>query len=368
MSDAVKKLVLHHAHAEHGARFSPFAGYEMPMQYTGIKAEHHAVRTAVGVFDVSHMGEFFFTGPDAVSAVDRIVTNDITSLPLGKAAYTVMCREDGGIVDDLIVYKLAPDRVMAIVNASRLGADWAHMNAHLAGDVALVDRSDAYVLLAIQGPKAEATLNAVVKADLCALAFFGVVETEAVDGTPVTIGRTGYTGEDGFEVLIPNASASGVFGAVMEAGAAHGIVLAGLGARDTLRLEAKFPLYGNDITLDTNPIEAGLGWVVKMKKAVEFVGRDALVRVRSQGVTRRLRGVVMTERGVLRAGYALFAGDEQVGTLTSGSMGPTVGHAIGVGYVDLAHVESEHIEVEIRGRRIPVTLTKRAFYQRPATA
>ena len=344
-STSLKPLVLDAHHKRLGARFAPFAGYRMPLQYSGIVDEHRAVRQGVGVFDVSHMGNFFAQGPDVVAAIDRVVTNDIAALPIGKAAYTVMCTPEGGIIDDLIVYKLASDRLMIIVNASTRAGDWAHFVEQLSG-VALVDRTDEFVLLAVQGPRAQEVLDPLVDVDLSEIGTYWVGETRLrIDGHPESIvARTGYTGEDGFEVLIPNADAGAFFDALFAAGAHAEIKPAGLGARDTLRLEAKYPLYGQDITLETNPLEAGLGWVVKLRKETPFIGRDALRAIRrGGGVSRRLRGVIMRTRGVLRPHYPLFLGERQIGALTSGSMSPTLGHAIGLSYIDLDAADAEGV-------------------------
>lgn len=363
-NEALVRLPLESRHEALGARFAPFAGWRMPLQYTGIKDEHAAVRNAVGIFDVSHMGNFVLTGPEAVRAIDRIVTNDIGGLPVGKAAYTVMCREDGGIVDDLVVYKLAEERLLIVVNASRRAVDWDHMQQHLEGDATLEDHTERYALLAVQGPRAVEMLEPRATAELASVERYAAVET-TVCGVDVVMGRTGYTGEDGFEILIPVSDAEAVFDGLMEAGEAFGLQPVGLGARDTLRLEAKYPLYGNDLTTETNPLEAGLAWVVKLGKEVPFVGQKRLQTLRRErAVTRRLRGVVLDGRGVLRAGYPLFAGDAQVGSLTSGTMSPTLGQAIGLGYVAAEHADAESgIEVEIRGRRLPVSLTRKAFYR-----
>ncbi len=351
----------------------------MPIQYaSGTVDEHRTVRESLGVFDVSHMGNFFVTGPDAVAAVDKIVTNDIASLPVGKAAYTVMCNEAGGIIDDLIVYKLARNRLMIIVNAATCAGDRAHFEAHLSGDLLFVDRSDDFVLLAVQGPQAALVVNALSVQDLSGVPTYGVAETSLRSaGMPEVIAaRTGYTGEDGFELLIPNADAPAAFNALMDQGQPFGIKPIGLGARDTLRLEARYPLYGQDITLQTNPLEAGLGWVVKMNKTSPFIGKAALEAIQAAGLTRRLSGVVLPERGVLRPGYTLHVGDRQVGALTSGTMSITLGYAVGLGYVDAdilaatsaaakdPNATAPAVTVEIRGKRLPVRLTQQPFYKR----
>ena len=360
----LRRLTLHDRHADQNARFASFAGFEMPMQYSGIVNEHTAVREAVGIFDVSHMGAFTLIGSDAVTAIDRLVTNDISGLAIGKAAYTVMCREDGGIIDDLIVYKRAANNVLIVVNASRRTVDLAHMQEELSGDAILTDRSDDYTLLALQGPRAASLLDELVDIDLAGVQTYAGVDAK-LDHHPVFIGRTGYTGEDGFEILIENHNAVPVFDRIMAAGTRHGLKPCGLGARDTLRLEARYPLYGNDLTLDTNPLEAGLAWVVKLDKVVSFVGQEALRRIRGN-VTRRLRAVAMDVRGVLRGGYRLYVDDRHIGTLTSGSMSPTLGYSVGIAYIDIEFAGWETgVQVEIRGRRLPVRLSRRAFWRRP---
>jgi aminomethyltransferase len=372
----LKRLPLEAQHEALGARFAPFAGWRMPLQYpTGTVDEHRAVREALGVFDVTHMGRFFVSGPDAVAAVDRIVTNDIAALPVGKAAYTVMCDPTGGIIDDLIVYKLAPQRLMIIVNAGTCAGDRAHFEAHLSGDLTFQDRSDDFVLLAVQGPRAAAAVQALCVDDLSGVPTYGVMETaSAQHGGPLIAARTGYTGEDGFELLSPTAAASPTFDALLRVGQPLGLKPIGLAARDTLRLEARYPLYSQDITRDTNPLEAGLGWVVKLQKPSDFIGRDALRAIQAVGLSRRLIGVVMTERGVLRPGYPLFADDQPIGALTSGSISVTLGYAIGLGYVTAAAAteataaspaRAPAFSVEIRGKRLPVTLTTKPFYRRP---
>ena len=365
MAEELKSLTLHDAHVEQGARMVPFAGYEMPMFYSGIVEEHLAVRQGVGVFDVSHMGEFFVRGAAAVAAVDRVVTNDITSLALGKAAYTLMCQEDGGIVDDLIVYKFAEDEIMLVVNAACRAKDWAHIEANLQGDVQLVDESEETTLLAIQGPKALELIGQLVP-EAAQVAPFGLVRCDSPWGR-VAIARTGYTGEDGVEFFVKNEAAQAFYAALFEAGEAFGLKPAGLGCRDTLRLEARLPLYGNDITLETNPLEAGLGWAVKFDKAIPFVGREALLQLKKdRAVYRRLRGVILEGRGVLRPGYSLYLGERELGKLTSGSVSPsTQAQAIGLAYVHRDDADlSEGVEVEIRGRRLPVRLTRKPFYRR----
>ena len=357
-----RQLPLHAQHVAAGARMMPFAGYSMPVRYSTIKAEHHAVRNAVGLFDVSHMGEVFVRGPGAIDAVDRIVTNDVTALVDGKALYTVMCRDDGSIIDDLIVYRLGEEEVLICVNASNREKDFAWI-AEKIGDAARVtDESDDWVQLAVQGPLACEVVCAVVGAEAEAIGTY-CARWMDVAGARTLVARTGYTGEDGFELYAPAESAVSLFDAVMAAGAPHGIVLAGLGARDTLRLEAKYPLYGNDISDETNPIEAGLSWVVKLD-AGDFIGKETLARIKADGPTRRLRGLVLEGRGVLRAGYDVFAGDKKVGTTTSGGVAPTLDASIALAYISVPECKEKKLEVEIRGKRLPVRVTRKPFYTR----
>lgn len=360
---STRTLPLEHRHVELGARMVPFAGYSMPIQYAGIKDEHLAVRNNVGVFDVSHMGEVELRGPDAIAAIDRIITNDATKLVDGQAVYTVMCNPDGGIVDDLLVYRLAQDHVLACVNASRRDVDFPHMQEHCSGDVEIADRSDDYVQLAVQGPRAEELLQGLTEVPLADIAYyharFGVLA-----GQHMLISRTGYTGEDGFELYLPTDASEAIWDAVFAHGRAFDLQPCGLGARDTLRLEAKMHLYGNEMDESIDPFEAGLSWVVKLDKASDFVGREALVAKKAAGVSRRLRGVVLEDRGVLRPHYPLFVGDKQVGELTSGGYAPTLEKSVGLGYIAVDYASQDHVEVEVRGRRLRASLTKKAFYKR----
>ena len=357
-------------HRELGARMMPFAGYSMPVQYAGIKKEHQAVREAAGLFDVSHMGELFLEGPDALRLADSLVTNAVGDLEVGQAMYTVCCNEQGTILDDLIVYRLGPERVMIVCNASNRAKISAHVAQH-AGDperqgrVSFKDASDDYALLALQGPKAETIMGAAGGQAFTELGFFRVGEGELL-GASVIVARTGYTGEDGFELFIPNAQAKAVWDGLMEAGEAHGIEPIGLGARDTLRLESKLALYGNDIDETTHPYEAGLGWVVKLDHG-DFLGRDALRKIKAEGFDRKLVGFEMTGRGIARHGYPILDPEsgETVGEVTSGSPAPTLGKNIGLGYVPkrLAKVGTP-LQVEIRGKRIDAQVVKTPFYKR----
>lgn len=357
------QLPLHSRHEALGARFSPFAGFDMPMRYGSIIKEHHAVRQNVGLFDVTHMGEVEFHGLQAGEVLNRIVTNDVSRLDLNQAMYTVMCHPSGGIVDDLVVYKLSDARYLVCVNATNQEKDFDYMR-QAAGDACdVVNKSDEYVQLALQGPNAEKLLQPITDTPLNDIGVFRARSVKIAD-VPVLASRTGYTGEDGFELYYATEHAETVFDAIWEAGRAHDLVACGLGARDTLRLEARLHLYGSDVTDDTTPLEAGLGWVVKFKKG-DFIGREALLAQRKSGLKRRLRGLILQERGVLRPHYEIFAEQQQVGEITSGGPSPTLGKSIGLGYIHIDYVDEEQVHVDVRNRRLPCTLTKKPFYKRP---
>lgn len=352
MSDSPepKRTPLYDAHLALGARMIEFAGWSMPVQYTSLLAEHRAVRSGVGLFDLSHMGEFTLHGPAAEENLQRLLTNDVASLPLGRAHYTLLLNEDGGIVDDVILYRLDTGRFMLVVNAANTAKDREWIRGRLKGRVAMDDRSEETALLAVQGPKAEALLAGLLGRELSDFPAF-VVEPVVLDGCSLLLSRTGYTGEDGFELYLAAADARHIWELLLEAGSGEGIVPVGLGARDTLRLEARFPLYGNDLTEETTPLEAGLAFPVKLEKGA-FVGREALIAQRERGISRKLIGFEMVERGVPRSGYSLFAGDRRVGEVTSGSFSPTLEREIGMGYVatEFANPGTE-LSVEIRGKQ-----------------
>jgi len=364
MTDAALKTTpLHSRHVALGGKMVPFAGYEMPVQYpTGIRAEHEAVRTGVGLFDVSHMGEFLVSGPDALALVQRISVNDASTLEVGQVQYSCMCREDGGIVDDLTILRMA-DRFMLVVNASRRDVDWAFVDAHADGlEVTVEDRSEATGLLALQGPKAPQVFARVAPGlDLDALGYYRHADAEAA-GMPVTVARMGYTGEDGFEIQAPADRVGDLWDALLQAGEPEGIVPAGLGARDSLRLEVGFALYGNDLDEDHTPLESRLGWITKLDKG-DFSGREALVRQKEEGVAGRLVGLKLTEKGFPRAGYPILAGGEPVGTLTSGTVSPTLGYGVGMGRVPVEHASAgTELAVEIRGKAVAAVVERPPFY------
>jgi glycine cleavage system T protein (aminomethyltransferase) len=362
----LRKTPLYEEHRRLGARIVPFAGWQMPVQYEGIAAEHRAVRTAAGLFDVSHMGEVEMRGPRAAEVLDRVVTGDISGMPDGKALYTCACNDRGTILDDLIVYRRAPDRFFVICNAGNRDKIAGHLRSAGDGLCEVQDLSDRTALVALQGPKAAEILSrlgpdAAACTGLKSFAF----RDARVAGVAATVARTGYTGEDGFELSCANDDAPHLWRALLDAGRDAGLLPVGLGARDTLRLESRLSLYGNDIDETTNPLEAGLGWIVKLDKA-DFIGKQALVEVSRRGLSRRLVGFEMTGRGIARHGYPLLdrAGNA-AGVCTSGGPSPTLGKAIGLGYLPIAMSEvGTGFLVDCRGKPVDAVVVKTPFYRR----
>ena len=341
-----------------------FAGFEMPVQYTGIIEEHRRVRGAVGVFDVSHMGEIEIWGAGALRFVQELTTNDASRLSEGSVQYSAMCYEDGGIVDDLLVYHMG-DHYMLVVNAANLEKDFAWMRSHASDEVRLKDRSDDISLLAVQGPRSLATLQKLTQADLAAIPSYHFIRHKLA-GVNMVISRTGYTGETGFEIYFPSDVHTGeqIWEKVMEAGKEFGIGPAGLGARDTLRLEMGYCLYGHDIDQTTNPLEAGLGWITKTSKG-EFLGRAAILKRKQEGLKRKLVGFTVTEKAFPRQGYPLRAGGEKVGAVTSGTFSPSLDAGIGMGYIDAPFAApGTAVSVAIRDRDLPATVVPLPFMKK----
>ena len=350
-------------HRAAGAKLVDFAGFEMPVRYTGDVREHQAVRTGVGLFDITHMGEFIVRGEGALAFLDQVVTNDVSSLAVGQALYSPMCRPDGGIVDDLLVYRYA-DHYMVVVNASNMAKDFAWMQQQLpATGVTFENHSDSTALLAVQGPKAAEVLRGHVPDAALELGYYRFMPGP-VFGVEATLSRTGYTGEDGFELYFPMEHGVKVWEGLTAAGAAHGLELIGLGARDTLRLEMGYMLYGNDIDDTTSPLEAGLGWTVKMAKS-GFTGRDALAKQKAEGLKRKLVGFQLDGRRVPRHGMAIFSGGRQVGHVTSGTFSPSLERPIGMGYVETGLTASgTALEIQAGTTMLPARVTARPFYTR----
>src|SRR6476661_4542091 len=356
----LKRTALNAVHAARGAKMVPFAGYEMPVQYpTGITEEHRAVRERCGLFDVSHMGEFIVRGPRAVDFVNYVTTNDVAALTVGQVHYSTILNDRGTIEDDCLVYRF-PDKVMMVVNASNIDKDFAHIARHADKfGVELTNVSDDMGLLALQGPMAASILQPLTDVDLSSIKYYHFAEGK-VSEMPMIVSRTGYTGEDGFELYHDVQYSTRLWDALIAAG---DVTPAGLGARDTLRLEMGMALYGNDIDDTVTPLEANLGWLVKLPKG-DFVGRDVLVAQKEKGVKKRLVGFTMTDRNFPRHGYPVFYNGEPSGVVCSGTMSPTLGIPIGTAYLPAAAArEGTTFEVEIRGKRVPATVVKPPFYK-----
>jgi len=358
----MKRTPLFAIHASLKARFVDFGGWEMPVQYASILEEHEAVRTRAGLFDVSHMGEVEVRGPRALAAVQGFTVNDVTRLRDGQAQYSLLCHPSGGVVDDIIVHRVSAERIFICVNASNTEKDFEWMRAH-AGGAEVINRSDELALLALQGPSATAILAPLTDLDLGTVPRFEFREA-AVSGHQAFIAHTGYTGEDGWEIYCAAEDAAAIWNALSERGAAHGMSPVGLGARDTLRLEAALPLYGRELNDDTTPFEARLSWVVRLDKG-EFIGREALLRQKQAGLQRQLVGVVLTEAGIPRQGYKLVGGGGGIGEITSGTKSPTLGKAIGLGYVATAFKDiGTKLSVEIRAKTVSAEVVQLPFYRR----
>lgn len=330
----MNKTPLHARHLELGARMVPFAGYEMPVQYSGVLEETRATRTHAGLFDVSHMGQFSVTGPGHLEAVASLVTNQPHKIALGQAQYNMLCNEAGGVIDDLVIYRRSDKETFICVNASNRAADFEWMRSRLPSSVRLEDQSDSTALIALQGPKAEAILKKGAPADVVTgLNYYWATDT-TVFGSPCYLSRTGYTGEDGFELYLPADKASQVWNQLLEVGRADGLVPVGLGARDTLRLEMGYPLHGHELSTSINPLEANLNWTVKLERAEPFVGQAALRKIHAEGVKRKLVALVLNDRRLARAGYRIGdAKHREVGTITSGSQSPHREAPIALGFV-----------------------------------
>ena len=360
-AERLKRTPLYNVHAALGAKLVPFAGFEMPVQYpTGITAEHRAVREKAGLFDVSHMGEFIVRGPQAVDFVNHVTTNDVAALKPGQAQYSTILREDGTIVDDCLVYR-SDDRVLMVVNGSNIAKDFAHISQYADGfGATLEDISDKIALLALQGPDAARILKQHTSTDLSQIKYYEFTTGKVAGVDKVYISRTGYTGEDGFELYSPAEHAEKIWNALTASGE---VTPAGLGARDSLRLEMGMALYGNDLDDTTTPLEASLGWLVKMKKG-DFVGRDALAKQKEQGLKRKLVGFTTAERAFPRHGYPVFVDGKSSGEVRSGTLSPTLGIPIGTAYVPPASAaEGSPLEIEIRGKRVPASVQKMPFYK-----
>lgn len=360
----MKNTALTHVHEALGAKIVPFAGYNMPVSYEGINLEHETVRKAVGVFDVSHMGEFLVEGENALALIQKVTSNDASKLAIGDAQYSCFPNDNNGIVDDLICYRIKENTYMLVVNASNIDKDWnwiSKYNEEFGAELRNV--SDTYSLLAIQGPKAVEAMQSLTSVDLSTIKFYTFQVADFAGMDNVIVSATGYTGSGGFEVYVKNEDAEALWNKVFEAGAAFGIKPIGLAARDTLRLEMGYCLYGNDINDTTSPLEAGLGWITKFSK--EFVNSDNLLAQKETGVTRRLVAFELTERGIPRQGYDIVDSEGIViGAVTSGTMSPSLGKGIGMGYVNRPHTKRDsEIFIQVRKKAIPAVVVKLPFYK-----
>lgn len=353
----LKKVALHDVHVGLGAKMVPFAGFQMPVRYSSDLDEHHTVRQAVGIFDVSHMGEFLVQGPGALDLIQRVTSNDAAKLTDGKVQYSCLPNEDGGIVDDLLVYRLGQEDYMLVVNASNIEKDWNWINRFNTGGVRLKDISDETALFAVQGPKAMLTLQALTDLNLADMAYYTFAKGEFADVPDVIVSATGYTGAGGFEIYVPNAQARAVWDKIMAAGQPHGIKPIGLGARDTLRLEAGMLLYGQDLDETVSPLESGLEATVDLSQFRDFTGRAELTR---RPVTRNLRGLKLEARGVPRAGCRVLTA-HGAGQVTSGTFSPTLNQPIALARVPKAVAAGEEVEIEIRDKMLPARVVKYPF-------
>jgi aminomethyltransferase len=360
----MKNTALTTTHESLGAKMVPFAGYNMPVSYEGVNAEHETVRNAVGVFDVSHMGEFLISGPNALALIQKVSSNDASKLTIGRAQYSCLPNETGGIVDDLIIYKIKDEQYLLVVNASNIEKDWNHISSYNADfNADMRDISEGYSLLAIQGPKAVEAMQSLTSIDLSTIKFYHFEVADFAGIANVIISATGYTGSGGFEIYCKNEEVKQIWDKVFEAGVDFGIKPIGLAARDTLRLEMGYCLYGNDIDDNTSPFEAGLGWVTKFTK--DFVNSEALAKEKQHGPERRLVAFELEERGIPRHGYDIVDGSgKTIGTVTSGTMSPSMGTGIGLGYVPTIFAEvGSKINIQIRKNAVPATVVKLPFYK-----
>jgi aminomethyltransferase len=360
--DNLKRTPYTDFHIAAGAKMVPFAGYYMPVQYRGIIEEHKAVRNNVGLFDLTHMGEFEVAGPKALEFLQKMTTNDVAAMTPNQIQYSCMTYPDGGIVDDLLVYNLG-DHYLLVVNAANLDKDYQWLEEHLIDGVTLINNSDDISLLAIQGPNSQKLLQELTLFDLGEMKYYHAAETE-IAGKKILFSRTGYTGELGYELYIPNQLGEHFWKAINDVGKKYDLTLIGLGARDSLRLEMKMALYGNDIDQTTNPIEAGLGWIVKVDKG-EFIGSDVIRRVKDEKPSRKLVCMVLKEKSFPRHGYEIYSGSDKIGHVTSGTVSPSLGLPIAMGYVASQFSKSGNIvEVDIRGKRIAAEIIKPPFYKK----
>jgi aminomethyltransferase len=376
----LKRTALYEEHQKLNGRLIDFGGWELPVQYSGLLDEHVACRSSAGLFDVSHMGEVHVEGPGSEAFLNYLVTNNVSKIAVGQAQYSAMCNEGGGIVDDLVIYRRATDRFLVVVNASNTEKDFSHMQAIArkfektfgdeAGLFTLTNESAHYTQIAIQGPRASEILQTLTETPLAQIKTYWFAEGKILGSIPAVLARTGYTGEDGFEVYVPWNKGPEVWRALVEAGTPLGLKPCGLGARDTLRLEMKYPLYGNELSDETNPLEAGLGWVTKLTEKADFIGKTPILRAKEQGLKRKLVGFQLLDRGIARHGYAVFSADgqKQIGEVTSGTQSPMLKTSIGIAYLETDYAtEKSKLTVDIRGTKVLAEVVPTPFYKKVHT-
>ncbi|KAB2338496.1 glycine cleavage system aminomethyltransferase GcvT [Cytobacillus depressus] len=362
----LKRTPLFDVYKDDGAKTIDFGGWDLPVQFSSIKEEHEAVRTKAGLFDVSHMGEIEVKGPDSLSYLQKMMTNDISKLKTLGAQYTAMCYENGGTVDDLLVYKFADDHYLLVVNASNIEKDYQWLTDHLEGDVTIENLSDKTAQVAIQGPIAESVLQKLAKeTSLTDIGFFKFQDQVDLNGKKALVSRTGYTGEDGFEIYCDANDVVAIWKDILEAGKEEGVIPCGLGARDTLRFEANLVLYGQEISPDISPLEAGIGFAVKVNKEADFNGKEVLAKQKEEGLARKIAGIEMIDRGIPRHGYPVYIGEEKIGEVTTGTQSPTLKKNIGLALLKTEHTAvGTEVEVEIRGKRLKAVVAATPFYKK----
>ncbi|MDA1474868.1 glycine cleavage system aminomethyltransferase GcvT [Bacillus changyiensis] len=361
----LKRTPLFDLYQNYGGKMIDFGGWELPVRFSSIKEEHEAVRTNAGLFDVSHMGEVEVTGENSLEFLQKLLTSDVHTLKKGRVQYTVMCNENGGTIDDLLVYHKGDNHYLLVLNAANIHKDIEWMTRHAEGDVAIKNMSDDICLLALQGPKAEHILQQVTKVDIAKIKPFTFQDCVEIGSVRALISRTGYTGEDGFEIYCQNQDAPSIWKLLLETGKNDGLVPCGLGARDTLRFEANLPLYGQELTQEITPIEAGIGFVVKTNKKSDFFGKSVLASQKQNGVDRKLVGLEMIDKGIPRHGYAVFYQNEKIGEVTTGTQSPTLKKNVGLAMLNIEATEIDTVvEVEVRKKRLKAKIVKTPFYKR----
>lgn len=365
LGNDLKRTPLFEEYAKYGGKTIDFGGWELPVQFTSIKEEHDAVRHRAGIFDVSHMGEIFVTGKDALSYLQKLLTNDISKIAVGGAQYNAMCYDNGGVVDDLLVYYLEENHYLLCVNAANIEKDFEWMERHIEGDVTITNKSNEYAQIALQGPLSEEVLQTLTDTNLSELKYFTFQQNATVAGQTVLLSRTGYTGEDGFEIYGEPSAIIALWTKILEAGKDKGVVPAGLGARDTLRFEACLPLYGQELSKDISPLEAGIGFAVKLQKDSDFNGKEKLIAQKENGLPRKLVGVEMIDKGIPRHGYKVFKDGVEIGEITTGTQSPLTKRNIGLALIDSKFKElGTEVEIEIRNKKLKAITVATPFYKR----